>query len=124
MPEARAHDLFFKLRSDASQRDITLAAGKTALATEPALWGKFQATMSAFDKLAGERNATVHTMWGFNFYEALTGEAQLFFGPMAGRHGSLKDDFPAQCGELRKELEGHFANLTEILRSLLSASKG
>ena len=38
MPAEEARDVFFALKSDRLQRDITLAAGKTALAEHPALW--------------------------------------------------------------------------------------
>lgn len=118
MPEQRAHDVFFKLRSDASQREITLAAGQTALAADPALWKKFRATIAALNKLAGERNAAVHTMWGFNFYEALREQTEVKFGPMAGRHKSIEEDFPTQCVALRKELQGHFSTLVTIAQQV------
>jgi hypothetical protein len=45
------------------QRDITIAAGKTALAEHPALWERFETTLEKVNELAGERNAAVHTMW-------------------------------------------------------------
>ena len=118
MPPQQAQDVFFSLRSDASQRDLTLAAGKSALATHPKLWQKFRTAMCDIGTLAGERNAAIHTMWGFNFYEALAGASLLSFGPMADTtpHKSLKDDFTAQCNELRDELNKHFLTLADIYK--------
>jgi len=71
MDPDRAKDVFFSIRNDSSQRDMTLTAGKTALVAHPTVWESFRTTINALDKLAGERNAAIHTMWGFNYYNAL-----------------------------------------------------
>ena len=67
MPAEEARDIFFTLKSDRLQRDITLAAGKTALAGHPALWERFETTLEKVNELAGERNAAVHTMWAIDW---------------------------------------------------------
>jgi hypothetical protein len=119
MPEQQARDVFFSIRSDASQRELTLAAGKFALAGRPHLWARLQDVMSAIDKLAGERNAAVHTMWGLNLWEALKSlpdtPIQMSVGPLKGsRHGSLKGDFSKQFEELRDALKQHAIELGKI----------
>jgi len=120
MSEDQAKDVFFSLRSDSTQRDLTLAAGKSALAKSPTLWNKFRITMCAIGTLASERNAAIHTMWGFNFYEALSGATKLTFGPMGdtARHKALKDDFATQCDELIAELKKHFFTLSDVYKEL------
>ena len=67
MPAEEARDIFFDLKSDRLQRDITLAAGKTALAEHPALWERFETTLEKVNELAGERNAAVHTVWAIDW---------------------------------------------------------
>lgn len=52
------------------------------------------------------------------FYEALTGQTEVSFGPMAGRHKSLKKDFATQCVALRNELQDHFSTLVIIAQQV------
>ena len=121
MDPDRAKDVFFSVRNNSTQRDMTLAAGKNALTAHPTIWESLRMTINELDKLAGERNAAIHTMWGFNYYNALLDPGgKLSFGPMANTvpHKSLKDDFPAQCDQLRATLKSHFMTLSEILRFL------
>jgi hypothetical protein len=98
MPAEEARDIFFALKSDRLQRDITLAAGKTALAEHPALWERFETILENINELAGERNAAVDTMWAIDWQ--YWGVPSLYF-PKVGfaseaiPHEKLKDDFPA-----------------------------
>jgi hypothetical protein len=117
MPTEEARDVFFALKSDRLQRDITLAAGKTALAEHPALWERFETTLEKVNELAGERNAAVHTMWAIDWQ--YWGVPSLYF-PKVGvaseaiLHEKLKDDFPAQFAELNQKLQEHFVELDRI----------
>ena len=117
MPAEEARDVFFALKSDRLQRDITLAAGKTALAGHPALWERFETTLEKVNELAGERNAAVHTMWaidwqywgGPSFYFPKIGVA-----PGAIPHEKLNEDFVAQFAELNQKLHEQFVELERI----------
>ena len=120
MDSQRATDVFFSIKNDTSQRAMALAASK-ALSKHPRQWEDFRNTIGDLDRLAGERNAAVHTMWGFNLYSALLDpEGVLSFGPMVGTipHRALKENFPAQCEELGMRLHSHFKTLGGILQFL------
>jgi hypothetical protein len=118
MPFEQARSVFFALKSDRSQRDITLAAGETALADHPALWDRFKRSVNQINELAGERNAAVHTMWAIDWQ--YWGGPSLYFadkiGPAPGAipPKKLKDDFPAQCAELSRKLQEHIVELERI----------
>ena len=108
MPDEQAQDVFFAVKSDGVQRDIALAAGKTALAKHPALWEGFRTVIAEINDLAGERNAAVHTMWAID--SQYWGGPALFFpkiGVASGAipHKRLKADFQAQCAELNEKLQ-------------------
>lgn len=57
--------IFFALKSDAAQRDITIAAAKGALKGEEneATLKAIKSAIKRLGNLASERNETVHTMW-------------------------------------------------------------
>jgi hypothetical protein len=117
MPTERASDIFFALRSDRSQRDVALAAAKTALVEHPNLWELFKTTIDKINDLAGERNAAVHTMWAIDWQ--YWGGPSLYFpkigvAPGAIPHKKLKEDFSAQCAELNRKLQEHFVELDRI----------
>jgi len=116
MPDEQARDVFFTLKSDFAQRDIVLAAGKTALAKYPALWEQLQKTIKAINDLAGERNAAVHTMWGVEwvYWGGMSYSAKIGLLPGVRPHKRLRDDFVAQCAELRQKLEDHSMELNGI----------
>lgn len=119
MPEQQAQDVFFALRSEGGQRDLALAAGKTALADYPFLWEQFRTSLCEVRRLAGERNAAIQTMWDFNF-EALHETHSIEVGTLSDteRHKSLQADFPARCNELREQLEKQFWILSKIYKQL------
>ena len=86
MPDEQAQDVFFAVKSDGVQRDIALAAGKTALAKHPALWEGFRTVIAEINDLAGERNAAVHTMWAVDWQ--YWGGPSLLLSKNRGRVGS------------------------------------
>jgi hypothetical protein len=116
MPDEQASDVFFALKSDRSQRDIALAAGKTALAKHPTLWERFKTTIEKINDLAGERNAAVHTMWAIDwqYWGLALYSPKIGVAPGAIPHKRLSDDFPAQCAELNRKLHEHFVELDRI----------
>jgi hypothetical protein len=116
MPAERARDVFFTLKSDFAQRDIALAAGKTALAKFPTLWEQLQNVIKAINDLAGERNAAVHTMWGIEWVSWGGVSYSAKVGLLSGvtPHKRLKDDFVTQCAELRQKLQNHFVELDHV----------
>jgi len=59
----RAAPLFFAIKTDRAQRDMTAALAKSKLRSEPVLLERFTAAIGRIGKLAGRRNDFVHTMW-------------------------------------------------------------
>jgi hypothetical protein len=117
MPAEQARDVFFALKSDRSQRDITLAAGKTALAEHPALWKRFESAIREVNELTGERNAAVHTMWTIEW--EFWGLQSLYFprvrvAPGAARHGRLADDFSTLFAKLNEKFQELLVELYRI----------
>jgi len=59
-----ARTLFFSVKSDAGQRDMTIALANTKLAeTHPEDRRNVVAAIENLSSLSGERNAAIHTMW-------------------------------------------------------------
>lgn len=63
MPHEAATGIFFTLKSDSTQRDITGALVKARLSDRPTLKKELLDNIEKLNKLAGERNAAIHTMW-------------------------------------------------------------
>lgn len=59
----RAKAIFFALRNDGAQREVTLAVLKEALL--PDAYEVAKKTLSDFGKIAGRRNDLIHAMWHF-----------------------------------------------------------
>jgi hypothetical protein len=62
----RSEAIFFSLKSDSAQRDITLAVAKVSLAREPDMLSKVVAHFGAVGKKAGRRNDAIHGMFNLN----------------------------------------------------------
>jgi hypothetical protein len=60
-----AKAIFFALRSDGTQRDITVAALQIALVYHPDLMARVVTAIADFGKIAGRRNDFIHAMWYF-----------------------------------------------------------
>ncbi len=96
-PDAEA--IFFTLKADSAQRDITGALAKVVLAENTDLLKRVSDSIKAMDLLAGERNAAIHTMW-----RAALDEARIVPSPDTKHHGALKPDHRAQFLELTEKL--------------------
>lgn len=63
----RSHEeaaaLFFSIKTDTGQRDMTLALAEARLKTAPDLIQRYRAAFARVGALAGERNAAIHTLW-------------------------------------------------------------
>jgi hypothetical protein len=110
-PEAEA--IFFTLKADSAQRDITRELAKVILASNADLSKRTTDAITAFDKLSGERNAAIHTMW-----HASIPEATITPSPHARHHGSLKPDHRAQFLELADKLSDLESLLFELAREI------
>ena len=58
-----AEAIFFALRSDKGQRDITQALAKAVITDDPEFCRDVIKTINEAGKLAGKRNAVIHAFW-------------------------------------------------------------
>jgi hypothetical protein len=110
-PEAEA--IFFTLKADSAQRDITRELAKAVLAHNADLLKRTTEAINAFDRLAGERNAAIHTMW-----HASIGEGTVRPSPHAKRHGALRPDHRTQFLQLTHKLADLEGELFDLAREI------
>jgi hypothetical protein len=110
MPEVRAEAVFFALRNDRSQRDITLAAALNALLDNGDLFSRCEAAINDAGKLSGERNAVMHAMWATKYPEGHITPSPFVRGPSKLR----KDDFERQFTELTETLRNLFRRILRL----------
>jgi hypothetical protein len=123
-----AKAIFFVLRSDGTQRDITVAALQIALAAHPDLLARTTTAIADFGKIAGRRNDFIHAIWYFpedakppevwlNVRKNLDGkdpveEAKKLIGDLDGIFGRLH--------RLRIEIDGVLRRPKNALSGLLA----
>jgi hypothetical protein len=116
-PEAEA--IFFTLKADSAQRDITDALAKVVLAENSDLLKRVSSSIKSMNLLAGERNAAIHTMWRSSLEQA-----HIAPSPDVKHHGSLKPDHQKQFWDLATKLADLdaeiFALVLEIEQHLAS----
>lgn len=104
MPWDRADAIFFALKADQAQRDITIALIKTVLCNseDVVLRDRGTSLMGQIGSYAGERNIATHAMW-------------------VTRHPSktiAPHPFSSRSKDVRSDYEAQFATLTRRLRKL------
>lgn len=99
---AKAMDIFFALRADSAQRDITAGLANSALAPWPELQQQAISALNAIGKLAGRRNAFVHAMWIFESQEGDI-EHKSLFAPSSPKLSAK--DIATELEQLGAEIE-------------------
>jgi len=107
MPNALAESIFFTLRSDATQREITATAAKHVLSEE--LFKRVSAVFSQIGSAARERNVAIHAMWATHYPSGHITPNPWVTGPRLLRKG----EFDKQFAELEERLKDLFR---EVLR--------
>lgn len=109
-------EIFWTVKADSAQRDITLAAANHLLQKQPDLLTPLKKTFSELGGLAGERNAIVHTPFATTF-EKTDGHpstwSDMKMTPIKP-NANLKPDLNAQVDELEKKLEIIHAKIEAI----------
>jgi hypothetical protein len=96
IPRPHADAIFFALKADSAQRDITVGLAEQVLTEEPHLLAELRRLITLMGKSAGERNAAIHTMWRADREAERVGPS-----PITRRHHpSLKPDHLPQFYEL------------------------
>ena len=109
-----ANAIFFTLKQDRAQRDITRALAKVRLAAHDALATRLNKLFNEIDELGGERNAVAHTLW-----EGPTNEG---FEPyrFAVHHGALDlGDYREQFTALNEKLMRIGRDLTVVYHQIV-----
>lgn len=108
LDKARAETIFFCVKSDTSQREMTLALARTVLSSEPELLGKLEKIFDKIGRYSGERNAAAHTMW---IVKMPDGKVMPY--PTASHHRRLNID------EHEKQFERLLSNLGKVFREMV-----
>jgi hypothetical protein len=111
-PMARA--LFHTLRSDAGQRELTLAAARVALEKDETRFKSLKLIFNRIGGLAAVRNEAMHTSWGMNFLIDESGENLEVSGiGKRPRHPPTEEDdkFTERFQALRRDLQQAYEDL-------------
>jgi hypothetical protein len=112
MTGRQSEAIFFALKSDASQREITLAVINETL-SEP-LRKKGTVIFGRINGLAGERNLAAHTMWA-----TLMPAGKIMPNPSVRKPSRLKDDFEQQFQTLIEKLRELFRELMRFNQEIV-----
>jgi hypothetical protein len=110
----KAAMIFFSLRTDASQRDITNAAIFVALPQGHVQY-RLQKLLERAGKLAAERNLAIHQIWATHHPSG-----NMVPSPFIPRRTRLRDDFDVQFSALLDELKTFYPVL---LRARIRAQR-
>ncbi len=108
-----ARSVFFALRADNSQRDITLAAIRSCKA-KAKIKAAAEKLFDTLRKNSNERNAAIHQMW------SRTHDGIIIPHPDVPVHDGLKtpDDYANAFGQLHLRLHNLYPRLNELRVSL------
>jgi len=113
----RAIGIFFAVKSDTGQRDITLGLANNALALRPELLAKMKTSFAAFNKIAGRRNDFIHAIW---HNPPGTEDLRVWLDV---RQRLLDKNPVAECKELLEVIRSLFLDLVLIRTEVTEAMK-
>jgi hypothetical protein len=115
-PNSRA--VFFSLKADTAQRDITLALAQSELSDQPQLLAKIVHVIHRLNQLSTERNAAIHTMWAI-----LDPKEGLRPHPQVTHNKTLDINDPwGQFDRLLDKLNSSMKSLSDIQREVVQYS--
>ena len=106
----RANAIFFALRQDRAQRDITFALAKATLIKHPDYLERASSLLNQLDKLSSERNAATHSLWFISKEQ----KSALVINQYAKPHGKL------DLADHRQQFLHLAKNLNEVASGLVS----
>lgn len=117
MGEEMAKALFHTLRSDAGQRDLTLAAVRVRLGDATPRLKALKTIFSKIGQCASARNEAIHTSWAHDIFEIVE-TGQMFLGGIGKRprHAGNDGDHEERFNKLREDLKVIYADLLEWRR--------
>jgi hypothetical protein len=108
----RADAIFFCIKSDTTQREMTLALARKVLAPLPELLEKLEKTFDRIGRYSGERNAAAHAMWVVKLPEGV-----VMPHPASSQHRRLK------VQDHKKQFDRLLSNLGSVFRELMDLAK-
>ena len=113
LPSDCADAIFFTLKADTAQRDITRALAIARLREHPKLEKRVADFIKGLNTLAGERNAAIHTSWAMRHPDmAITPD------PFMRAHSKLEQDIEAQFTRLGEQLEEWHSRASDLYLEL------
>lgn len=107
-----ARTMFFSMKSDSGQREMTVAMARVVMVDDRGITDECKRVVAAIEnlsKLAGERNAAIHTMWYLDSEEEESSDAPVTYrmgpDPNSIAHPKLQKDVEKQFKALIKKLE-------------------
>ena len=117
LDKVRAEIIFSCVKSDATQREVTLALARALLAPQPELLGRLEKLFDKIGRYSGERNAAAHTMWAVKLPEGL-----VIPYPTASHHRRLKvHDHITQFDRLLNNLGKAFREVMKLDADIATA---
>ena len=104
-----ARKRYWGMASDRTQRQLLLSVGSVAHREFPDLQERLEKTLVEIDRLAGDRNAAIHTYWAINLPEG-----KIHAHRRVPTHKRLRDDFEVQFKELLRTLSDHWLVLFDL----------
>jgi hypothetical protein len=113
MTWSAADAIFFSIRSDSAQRDVTAALAKVALEDKPVELERLITLLNTVGKRAAERNAAIHTAW---IVDAGATDPRPYMRMNAPK--ALRPDVRKQFSELNENLGRDYLALIEVRKAL------
>jgi hypothetical protein len=114
MPTHQSQAVFFAIKADSTQRDVVQALAKVSLRSHSELLTQFTELMKQIGRIAGDRNAALHTMWATHYPSR-----RVTPSPWVPRHGALADDYQTQFTKITEDLRNIFRELIPLHARLL-----
>ena len=117
---------FWALKSDAGQRDVTLALVQSRLGDTNPLATSLKSSARKLAAISVERNLVVHTPWGITFLDTEGDDPRKWSNPAPlplVRHPRLQADFAAQCSDIEVRLDELTAELFALAPKISAALK-
>ena len=104
-----AQKRYWETQSDRTQRQLLLSVGSVALQDYPDLRERLEKTLAEIDRLAGDRNAAIHTYWAINLPAG-----KILPHRRVPSHKRLRADFEVQFDQLLERLSDHWLSLFDL----------
>jgi hypothetical protein len=100
---------YWETQLDRTQRQLLLSVGSVALQNYPDLHERLEKTLAEIDRLAGDRNAAIHTYWAIDLPAG-----KILPHRRHPSHKRLREDFEVQFNQLLEKLSDQWLSLFDL----------